>query len=114
MDKHSTTSGFAHGKVDPREAGAKGGRAPKTSRLARRLADGIVASGNGAAKLGLKRDIERSQPQPAATVETPDYDKVIRAFTPHMLADFLRLADRETLYEAIGMLAREEETDATA
>ena len=60
----------AHGKVDPRIAGAKGGSAPRLPVNPRKLMQRIAQGGHGAAQLGLARDLgllERQQPAPQPT-----------------------------------------------
>jgi hypothetical protein len=111
--EHETNTRFAHGKVDPREAGAKGGRAPRLTPMARRLIAGVVDSNNGAAKVALARDLgllERQVPAPEDQVK-PDYDAVFARLVqnPTILAGLLRQAGAENVAAALEHLAREEE-----
>jgi hypothetical protein len=61
MAEHATekprTTGFAHGKVDPRIAGAEGGKAPRLPVNPRNLMCRIADGGNGAAHYALARDL---------------------------------------------------------
>jgi hypothetical protein len=106
--------------VDPVEAGRAGGVASGESRRrkplrVRALERKIAETGNGAALLGLKRDVERRQTQPAPEVERHDPLKILAAMPDSLLANVFRELGPDRVCAIAASLAREEgEADAVA
>jgi hypothetical protein len=65
------TSAFAHGRVDPRVAGAKGGSAPRQPVSRSKVLRGIFGSGNGAAIYAAARDMGLLDRQRQSVPEPP-------------------------------------------